>query len=162
MKHAQDIKLRLATDSDACHIAVISRDVIETGLGWSWTLPRVTRSIRCVDTAALVADAGQQVAGFAIMYFGEEEAHLRLLAVKPDYQRAGVGRRLIEWLEASALVAGISVVYLQVRATNRVAHTFYEKLGYRKIKHVPGYYSGRESALYMARDLHCATSTRAT
>ncbi|MGH8730073.1 MAG: GNAT family N-acetyltransferase, partial [Burkholderiales bacterium] len=78
-----------------------------------------------------------------------------------DYQRAGLGRRLIKWLEVSALVAGISVVYLEVRANNRGAQTFYEKLGYRKIAHVPGYYSGRESALYMARDLECSTPARA-
>src|SRR5688572_23562832 len=157
---SQEIKLRLATVADALQIALISRDVIETGLGWSWTPPRVLRSIRCPDTTVLVADAGPQVAGFAIMYFGEEEAHLNLLAVRKDYQRAGLGRRLIEWLEASALVAGISVVYLEVRANNRGAQTFYEKRGYRKIAHVPGYYSGRESALYMARDLLCSTSTR--
>jgi ribosomal-protein-alanine N-acetyltransferase len=159
---SQEIELRLATISDAFQIATISRDLIETGLGWSWTPSRVIRSIRRPDTTVLVADAGEQVVGFAIMYFGEEEAHLNLLAVRPDYQGAGVGRRLIEWLETSALVAGISVVYLEVRANNRGAQTFYEKLGYRKIAHVPGYYSGRESALYMARDLLCSTSTRTT
>ena len=159
---SRETALRLATVSDAFQIAVISRDVIETGLGWSWTPPRVLRSIRCPDTTVLVADAGPQVIGFAIMHFGEEEAHLNLLAVRQTHQRAGVGRRLIEWLEASALVAGISVIYLEVRATNRGAQTFYEKLGYRKIGHIPGYYSGRESALYMARDLLCSTSTRAT
>ena len=159
---SQEIKLRLATVSDAFPIAIISRDVIETGLGWSWTPPRVIRNIRCPDATVLVAHVGSQVVGFAIMYFAEEEAHLNLLAVRKDYQRAGLGRRLIEWLEASALVAGISVIYLEVRASNRGAQTFYEKLGYRKIAHVPGYYAGRESALYMARDLQCSTSTRAT
>ena len=159
---SQDIKLGLATASDAFQIATISRDLVETGLGWSWTPSRVIRNIRCPDTTVLVAEVGQQVAGFAIMYFGEEEAHLNLLAVRQTHQRAGLGRRLIEWLEMSALVAGISVVYLEVRANNRGAQTFYEKLGYRKIAHVPGYYSGRESALYMARDLQCSTSTRPT
>ncbi|MGH8603827.1 MAG: ribosomal protein S18-alanine N-acetyltransferase [Gammaproteobacteria bacterium] len=156
---SQGIGLRLATVSDAFQIANLSRDLVETGLGWSWTPPRVIRSIRCADTAVLVADTGRQIAGFAIMYFGAEEAHLSLLAVKPNYQRSGVARRLIEWLEASALVAGISVAYLEVRANNRGAQTFYERLGYRKIAHVPNYYSGRESALYMARDLLCSTST---
>ncbi|MGH7961874.1 MAG: ribosomal protein S18-alanine N-acetyltransferase [Candidatus Binatia bacterium] len=151
----------MATGSDAFQIALLSRDVIETGLGWSWTPPRVIRSIRCPDATVLVADARSRVAGFAIMYFAEEEAHLNLLAVRKDYQRAGLGRRLIKWLEVSALVAGISVVYLEVRANNRGAQTFYEKLGYRKIAHVPGYYSGRESALYMARDLECSTPARA-
>ena len=121
---SRETELRLATVSDAFQIATISRDVIETGLGWSWTPARVLRSIRCAETTVLVADVGEQVVGFAIMHFGDEEAHLNLLAVRQTHQRAGVGRRLIEWLEASVLVAGISVVYLEVRATNRGAQTF--------------------------------------
>lgn len=159
---SQEIRLRLAILSDAFEIAVISRDLIETGLGWSWTPPRVTRSIRRPGTTVLVADAGSKLAGFAIMHFGEEESYLNLLAVRPDYQRTGLGRGLIEWLETSALVAGISVVYLNLRANNRGAQVFYEKLGYRKIGHAPGYYYGREPAFYMARDLQCSTSTPAT
>lgn len=96
------------------------------------------------------------------MHFGEEEAHLDLLAVKPTYQRTGIGRQLIEWLEKSALVAGISIIYLEVRAKNREARMFYERLGYRRIRQVQGYYSGRESAVCMAIDLwysRCSTAT---
>ncbi len=159
---SQEIELRLATVSEACQIATMSRDLIEAGLGWSWTPSRVIQSIRCPDTAVLVAHVGKQIVGFAIMHFGEEEAHLDLLAVRPDYRRARVGRRLIEWLEKSASVMGISVVYLEVRMNNRGAQAFYEKLGYRKIARVSGYYCGRESALRMARDLWCSTSTSAT
>lgn len=158
---AQEIKIGLATVSDALQIALLSRDLIETGLGWSWTPPRVLRSIRCRDTTVLVAEVGRQLVGFAIMYFGDEEAHLSLLAVKPDYQRAGLGRRLVEWLETSAVVAGISVVYLELRANKLGAQTFYEKLGFRKIARVLGYYRGRETALCMARDLQYSISTQA-
>jgi GNAT superfamily N-acetyltransferase len=56
--------------------------------------------------------------GFAIMEFLEEEAHLNLLAVDPSYRRAGLGRRLVRWLEESCTVAGSFVVYLEVRASN--------------------------------------------
>lgn len=94
------------------------------------------------------------------MNFALEDAHLNLLSVSPDYQRCGLGRRLIDWLEKSALVAGTSIVYLEVRTENRGAQVFYERLGYRQIKHVPDYYGGRESAIFMARDLWCSVSPR--
>ena len=87
------------------------------------------------------------------MHFGIEDARLNLLAVKPDYQRGGLGRRLVKWLEESALIAGISVIYLEVRTTNQVALAFYQKLGYRQVAVMPSYYGGRESALQMAHDL---------
>lgn len=154
---SQGIKLRLATVADSFHIALMSRDLIETDLGWSWTPSRVSRNIRCPDTVALVGHVGKRVVGFAIMDFGEDEAHLNLLAVAPDYRRTGIGRRLIKWLEKSALVAGIRIVSLELRANNRMAQDFYEKLGYRKIALVPGYYRGRESALRMTHDLWCPT-----
>ena len=96
------------------------------------------------------------------MYFGSEVARLNLLAVRPECRRAGVGRRLIQWLEESALVAGISLVYLELRADNKGAKAFYEKLGYRRVGYLPGYYSGRESALRMGRDLWVPAITPAT
>jgi ribosomal protein S18 acetylase RimI-like enzyme len=76
--------------------------------------------------------------------------------VDPQYCRSGLGRRLLEWLEASAVVAGISVVYLEVRATNQGAQAFYERCGYQKIARARGYYGGYEAAIRMARDLWCA------
>lgn len=49
-----------------------------------------------------------QLVGVAIMQFFAEHAHLNLLAVDPAYQRMGIGRRLIEWLEVTARAGGIS------------------------------------------------------
>ena len=150
---SRNVKLRLATFSDGLAIATMSRDLIETGLGWSWTASRVKRSIACSDTVVLVAHLRRRVVGFAIMSFGEEVAHLSLLAVALDYRRARIGRRLVQWLEESALVAGIRLVRLEARANNCDAQAFYERLGFRKIGYVPGYYSGRESAVRMAHEL---------
>jgi ribosomal-protein-alanine N-acetyltransferase len=157
----QNIGLRLAVDSQAVEIATMSRDLVEVGLGWSWTPAKVSRSIRCPDSAVLTAPDAGRIAGFAIMFLGEEQAHLNLLAVSPTHRFAGLGRRLVQWLEKSAVVAGISVVYLEVRATNTGAQAFYKRLGYREIGHVPGYYRGCESAIRMARDLWEPRSTDA-
>lgn len=146
-------ELSLARKHHAGEIAALSRDHIETGLGWSWTAERVAANIDAPEDVVLAGTHIDRLAGFAIMHFGIEDARLNLLAVKPDYQRGGLGRLLVKWLEESALTAGISVIYLEVRATNQIALAFYQELGYRQVAVMPGYYGGRESALQMAHDL---------
>ena len=150
---SKDITFRLGRLADADRIALISRDLIETGLGWSWTPARVARNIRCKDTVTLIASNRKRMIAFAIMYFGQQEAHLNLLGVRSEYQRQGIGYRLMEWLEKSALVAGIATLSLEVRTFNHGARHFYRRLGFREIAHLPGYYSGLESAIRMIREL---------
>ena len=149
----QDITLRLARASEAPVIAAMSRDLIETGLGWSWDSERVARAIRARDTTALVACDRMRVAGFAIMHFGDEHAHLNLLAVRPSHQRQGIGRCMVNWLIESALVAGIATVTLELRTANTAARRFYQSLGFADATHIPGYYRGRETALRTSRAL---------
>ncbi|HET7131971.1 MAG TPA: GNAT family N-acetyltransferase, partial [Gammaproteobacteria bacterium] len=87
---------------------------------------------------------------------------LSLLAVQPGYRRQGVGKQLVEWLEASARTAGIFVVRLELRAGNDDARRFYERLGYLEAGRRPAYYAGREDALRMTHDLTVAPISRAS
>jgi len=143
----------LARISDAHWIAAMSRDHIEAGLGWSWRQPRVTSAIRDPETVALKALSGSSPVGFAIMRFATDEAHLLLLAVDGKRRRLGVGRGLVKWLEQTALVAGTGIVRLDVRASRGGERQFYQDLGYQPVAMTPGYYSGRETAVHMAKDL---------
>ncbi|HEY7555832.1 MAG TPA: GNAT family N-acetyltransferase [Candidatus Binatia bacterium] len=150
---SSELSLRLARPADAATIANLSRDLIEYGLQWRWTPMRVAASIRASDVNVLVACIRDGIAGFAIMRYGDDYAHLDLLAVVPPYRRVGVGRQLLEWLEKCAVVAGIFSVALEVRAGNEGAQRFYERMGYRPLVHLAGYYQGVEAALRMGRDL---------
>jgi ribosomal-protein-alanine N-acetyltransferase len=94
------------------------------------------------------------------MYFGDDHAHLNLLAVRPAWQRRGVGRRMLDWLEESARVAGISAIHLEVRASNATGRRFYRALGFQEVALLPRYYSGREAAIWMAHDLRTLTRSR--
>jgi ribosomal protein S18 acetylase RimI-like enzyme len=147
------ISIALARRSDAVEIACMSRDLIEQGLRWSWTANRVGASLRDPQALVAVARAADRIAGFGIMRYGDDEAHLDLFAVAPEQRRNGLGRRLVEWLEKPALLAGISLMLLEVRAPNHGAQAFYERLGYRKLREIPGYYQGYESAVRMGREL---------
>jgi ribosomal-protein-alanine N-acetyltransferase len=147
------IELGLAKQEDARRIGLMSRELVEHGLPWSWGAARVVQQIRCSDTVVLTARTRERIVGFAIMRFLEESAHLNLLAVDLRYQRLGIGRRLMEWLEKSARVAGTFIISLEVRVTNEGARAFYRRLGYMELARIPRYYSGREAAMRMSCDL---------
>jgi ribosomal-protein-alanine N-acetyltransferase len=151
--NAKNITLRPGQTADAAKIASMSRDLIETGLGWSWGPDRVARSIANRDTCTLLACERDRVVAFAIMYFGDEHAHLNLLAVRPSHQRLGIGKHMVTWLTESAYAAGIATIHLELRAANYTARSFYRSLGYTESAYIPGYYRGREMALRMVRVL---------
>jgi ribosomal-protein-alanine N-acetyltransferase len=88
------------------------------------------------------------------MYFGDEVAHLNLLAVAAGQRRQGIGRRVIQWLSATALEAGVFRIDLELRATNEIARLFYECLGFEALNVVQGYYQGLEPALRMTKRLN--------
>lgn len=147
----RDFPITLATHGDAQAIAVMSRDLVEVGLGWEYRRERVSSMIADRDTTAIVTRDGPRVAGFAVMTFGQERAHLVLLAVRPTHQRAGVAHRMLAWLTESALVAGAASLHVELRVTNLAALAFYKSEGFTETLRVPGYYRGREAAVRMIR-----------
>jgi len=145
--------LGLARRADAREIAEMSRDLIEYGLTWSWTPARVQHFISGSESSVVVARRERHIAAFAVMHFGDDIAHLNLLAVAQEHRRQGLGRRLMSWLTATAIEAGVFRINLELRTCNDGARLFYERLGFGQRGVVQGYYQGREAALRMSRDL---------
>ena len=148
---------RAGRNTDAPILARMARDYIEDGLRWTWRPRRIQRVLLDPETRVLVAETpwgpGTEIAGFAIMRFETDRAHLSLLAVHPFYRRRRIARNLLEWLEIQARRAGALEIRLEVRTGNLAARQLYGRLGYRELACLPGYYGGRESALRMARAL---------
>ena len=147
------MRLGIAKREDAAAIAAMSARYVEEGLPRSWSERRVLACMRNREAVVLGARDRRLLAGFAIMEFLDARAHLCLLAVVPGYRRRGVGRDLLEWLEATARTAGIFDVSLELRESNVVARCFYERLGYVVTGRRFRYYAGIEHALVMKRDL---------
>ena len=145
--------IRLATPADTGRISALSRELIENGLRWRWTPTAVARSMADLETEVVVAENDKSFSGFALMRFGESEAHLLLLAVVPEFARQGIGTTLMRWLEKMAVIAGIERIHLEVRAKNVSAQHFYEALGFERRASVRGYYQGQEDAVRMMRAL---------
>jgi len=174
MNATTELSLGPARRTDLARIAALSGSAIETGLIPAWTEPRLDRMRRHRETMVLVArcksgatQAGSppgtaaapaEFAAFGIMVYGDTRAHLNLLGVEPRFQRRGIGRRVLHWLERSALEAGTFDITLEVRAANHAAQSFYLALGYEPVGRIERYYQGVEDAIRMRRDLRASAA----
>jgi amino-acid N-acetyltransferase len=76
-----------------------------------------------------VAVHGEEViGGGALHFYGTSTGEVRSLAVHPDWQSHGVGRRLVEALESEALLHGLRSLF----AFTYVA-SFFAKLGFEEV-----------------------------
>lgn len=148
--------LELARPADAPRLAAMSHEYVEAGLRPAWSASRITWHIRHPESIVLTARAAGNLAGFAIMRYADDVAHLNLLAVDPTHRRRAVAKRLMSWLEETAFTAGTFIIGLELRVTNQAAYAFYSALGYKELGRVPGYYQGVEAAIRMARDVRTA------
>ena len=146
-------RLAPARIGDAALLAAMSQAHIESGLKPAWGAARIRWHVRDADSVVLTSRSGVTIAGFAIMRYGDDVAHLNLLAVAPTHRRRGLARALVQWLEESALTAGTFIIGLELRAGNEAARAFYRALGYRELGQIPCYYQGVESAIRMVRDV---------
>ena len=151
--------IRLAALQDAAAIAQMSREYIEQGLGWSWTTGRVRSAVVDPATNAAVFGGRESILGFGIMQYGDDSAHLALLAVRPEYRQRGLGARLIDWLEQPAVVAGIERVRVEARADNPRAIDFYRQHGYVETERIERYYRGVIDAVRLEKRLFSHQST---
>ena len=148
--------IRLATAADAPAIADMSRQYIESGLGWSWTPARIAAAIADRETNVALIDQPDGVLAFGIMHYAERSAHLALLAVDPAQRRRGIAARLVAWLEKCADTAGIERIRVEARSDNPEALAFYQKLGYVQIDRLARYYRGVLDAVRLEKTLRFA------
>jgi ribosomal protein S18 acetylase RimI-like enzyme len=147
------LRLLPASSGDVAFIAELARDQIERGLRWTWRPLRIARTLARSDALGVVAALDGAPAGFCLANYGTQKLHILLLGVDPDARRMGIGRRLVAWHEKCAVVAGLTSVTLELRASNHGARRFYESLDFHVAARHRDYYQGREDALLMHKRL---------
>lgn len=117
-----------------------------------WSESTFKSLLRQPHAALFVAETGDQIAGYAAVWFVADEAELGDLAVHPDYRRRGIGSILLRRALQEARGRKIRVLYLEVRAGNEEARRLYERSGFEVMTVRRGYYSQPvEDALVMRR-----------
>src|SRR4051794_25340627 len=71
-----------------------------------------------------------ELAGYFLLMFAVDEAHLLDVAVSAARQGTGLGRYLLDLIAARAREKGMTSILLEVRPSNRRALQVYERYGY--------------------------------
>jgi len=109
--------------------------------------------------AEIVNESDRQFAGYLLCHDVVDETHIMQVAVKPDFRRMGIARRLTLSLCAMKEAENVQSVLLEVRASNMPARRFYLSLGFVEIGLRPRYYvpapgsDEREDAILMCLTL---------
>ena len=81
----------------------------------------------------LCAFVDGEFAGYAGMLCVLDEGQICNVAVCPPFRRMGVGEALMAAQRSAGLARGLSVMMLEVRASNAPAQRLYEKLGWERV-----------------------------
>jgi ribosomal-protein-alanine N-acetyltransferase len=91
-----------------------------------------------------------EIAGYYLVQTMADEQELHTFAVKPEYRKQGIGRKLLKHMTEGAFERGIGKIYLQVRPSNAEARSLYDGLGFKFIGKRRAYYrDNNEDALVM-------------
>ena len=104
----------------------------ECGLVVAWNDPDsdIRRKLRVQREMFLVGLFGSRLVATVMAGYEGHRGWINYLAVKPEFQKQGLGRRLMEEAEARLIAAGCPKINLQVRESNAAAIAFYERIGY--------------------------------
>jgi ribosomal-protein-alanine N-acetyltransferase len=94
----------------------------------------------------LVAKDDERIIGYIGIEKILDEEHIINMAVHPDYQGKGIGKRLMQHV-----LNDEEVFFLEVRTSNDTAKSIYEHFGFKVINMRKGYYADGEDAYVMRR-----------
>jgi ribosomal protein S18 acetylase RimI-like enzyme len=114
---------------DYAHIARIWED---TGLEQTETetIDALAKQLAWDSELVMIAEYEEKVVGVIVGTIDGSRGYFYRLAVDPDYQRHGVGRKLVEALEKRFKEKGVNRVFIMVNQDNKKVIPFYHSLGY--------------------------------
>ena len=110
------------------------------------------REVGSARVMLIAATEQGEVAGSVQLALGQKEngrhrAEVQKLLVHTRYRQRGLGRRLMEAIEAEARQRGVTLLYLDT-TEGQLAEQLYLKLGYVRLGEIPNYASFPDGRLW--------------
>ena len=131
-------------------------DVEARAYAFPWSEGNFRDCLKAGYSAWVLTNDADTVVGYAVMSMAVGEAHLLNLAIDPALRGCGLGRRLLDHVLQVAAAAHCTVMFLEVRRSNRVALSMYRARGFERVGVRKAYYPGfsqREDAFVLALNL---------
>ncbi len=126
-------------------------------LGNFWSLEAYQREIDNPSSLVLgLTTENHELLGFGCLWSVLEEAHITVLAVRPEYQGQGFGKAIVWGLLKKACDRNLEWATLEVRESNHIAIALYESFGFKEIGRRPKYYevTGEDALILSCKGLH--------
>ena len=119
---------------DTADEAAVVRLWTECGLVVPWNDPSrdIQRKLKVQSEMLLVGCLDGQVIATVMAGYDGHRGWINYLAVHPDHQREGIGRRMMKEAENRLRAAGCPKINLQVRRSNAAVIEFYERIGFKR------------------------------
>jgi ribosomal-protein-alanine N-acetyltransferase len=154
-RSSPDFRIATADRKDAARIAAAHARLFAE----PWDQKSIAGLLGNSATLALVSTPaeGNGIAGFVIAHVAADEAEVLSIGVTPDWQRRGLGERLLRELGKAAAARGAKQLYVDVAEDNAAALALYSRLGFAATARRKGYYARQTAppsdALLLARAL---------
>jgi [ribosomal protein S18]-alanine N-acetyltransferase len=145
-----EISIREIREDDVPQILTIENASFST----PWTEAAFLHEIHKPYALNLVLLIGNRLAGYLCLNFVFDEGHILNLAIDSDSRRRGLATRLMQDGLTELKKKGCRFIYLEVRGSNNVAQSFYERFGFKVVGLRKKYYTNPiEDAVVMMRRL---------
>ncbi len=145
---ASSVRIRAMTRRDLHRVLTIER----ASFGVPWTMSTFRNLLDQRGTALWVAESGDGIVGYAVVWTVLDQAELGNVAVAAGWRRRGIASRLVETVVAWLREQGVREVFLEVRESNHGAQRLYGGHGFEAVGRRAGYYSHpNEDALVLRR-----------
>lgn len=118
-----------------------------------WTRGMFCEEMRNPRSYFYTAFLGEEIAGYVGFWLILDEAHITSVTVRDSFRGRGFGRQLMDYVLKEARGCGAKIATLEVRESNTVARSLYERYGFRVVGRRKGYYpTSGEDAIVMLKE----------
>jgi len=155
---AEAIRIEVGTSEDLDAVMDVMDRAFGRQFGEAWTRSQLAGILPMGGVVLTIASDVQsaKTIGFSLVRGVADECELLLLAVRPEYHRQGIGRRLLDRFMEQARDDGVVRVHLEVRDGN-AAVQMYRDAGFEPVGRRRNYYHGddgkRFDAITLAQNL---------
>jgi ribosomal-protein-alanine N-acetyltransferase len=134
---------------------MIRRDMPEVleiehqGFEFPWSEEDFLRCLRQRNCIGMVAEHNERVVGFMIYELHKTRLHILNFAVARDARKQGVGSQMAQKLASKLSQQRRTRIILEVRETNLTAQLFFQKVGFRAVSVLRGFYEDTPEDAYV-------------
>ncbi len=130
-------------------------DILKTDFDDFWNISTLQSELNNKNSNYFVAkNESLEIIGFAGVWFGFEEAHITNIVTKKSFRHLGIATKLLNCIiNYCKEFENIYTLTLEVKESNTVAISLYEKFDFKKVGLRKNYYNNIENAIIMTKDI---------